>query len=411
MPPPLLLAAVVGTGVGCLGGMTGAIGFARVLHGNLSTAAEHMAKSTDKAVDEAIAHALIALYLSKRRLHHCGSGCVSAAVAGAGCGVMAAATIPADPAMTSSAVGVPCGVAMGASAAMMDELLCDDFAELMDNVESSERETLRGRVVQYLVAIGETGDAESVHKEDLATFWLRVEAVHGNLARQLVADTAAVVKKNMEEITPDNITRYRRVLELLHLSVPYSRRHEVTNTDLNIDVVEHHSWVYSHLREMRAFGDTPVRLDRRTKPLKGDWLVPASPSGKGVILYLHGGAYVMCSPRTHRRLTYRLCVESGMTVCVPDYSLAPESPWPACVVDVLACYRHLCTSQPGDPIVVAGDSAGGALAAATALGAAMLDLPSPKAVVLLSPFLDLDMAPSVEDAELEPMLPVSRIAE
>ena len=44
--------------------------------------------------------------------------------------------------------------------------------------------------------------------------------------------------------------------------------------------------------------------------------------GGGAILYLHGGAYVVCSPQTHRSITGRLAVDTGLPVLVPDYRLA-----------------------------------------------------------------------------------------
>ena len=51
------------------------------------------------------------------------------------------------------------------------------------------------------------------------------------------------------------------------------------------------------------------------------------------ILYMHGGAFVAGSPRTHRSITRRLCALTGAEVLVPHYRLAPEHPFPAQIED------------------------------------------------------------------------------
>lgn len=109
-----------------------------------------------------------------------------------------------------------------------------------------------------------------------------------------------------------------------------------------------------------------------------------------VVLYLHGGAYCLGSPRTHRSLTSRLARLSGADVVVPDYRLAPEHPYPAALDDALSTYRWLL-SRGYDPgrISLAGDSAGGGLALALALRLRELGLPQPARLLLLSPWVDL----------------------
>ena len=82
------------------------------------------------------------------------------------------------------------------------------------------------------------------------------------------------------------------------------------------------------------------------------------------ILYLHGGAYCIGSPRTHRSLTARLSLASGLPVFALDYRLAPEHPYPAALDDALAAFRAL---RAEGPVVVGGDSAGGGLALALAM--------------------------------------------
>ena len=127
------------------------------------------------------------------------------------------------------------------------------------------------------------------------------------------------------------------------------------------------------------------------RPVRGEWLRPPSDTARdGAILYLHGGGYAICSPRTHRVITARLAMDTGLPVLVPDYRLAPEHPFPAAFEDVLDAYRLLLARGfPADRIVIAGDSSGGHLATALTAEACRTGLPVPGGVVLFSPWVDL----------------------
>lgn len=109
-----------------------------------------------------------------------------------------------------------------------------------------------------------------------------------------------------------------------------------------------------------------------------------------VILYLHGGGYVTGSPRTHRNLVSRLSHVTATPVASVEYRMVPEATIQASRSDALAVYKGLLESGfPAAAIVVAGDSAGGGLAAYVGLAAADQGLGTPAALVLLSPWLDL----------------------
>jgi monoterpene epsilon-lactone hydrolase len=127
------------------------------------------------------------------------------------------------------------------------------------------------------------------------------------------------------------------------------------------------------------------------RPVRGEWLrASGSTAEKGAILYLHGGGYAICSPRTHRMITTRLAAETGLPVFAPDYRLAPEHPFPAAFEDVLDAYRLLLArGVPAERIVIAGDSSGGHLATALTAEACRTGLPAPGGVVLFSPWVDL----------------------
>ena len=125
----------------------------------------------------------------------------------------------------------------------------------------------------------------------------------------------------------------------------------------------------------------------------GEWVearhpaARAEPGGSTTLLYLHGGAFIACSPRTHRALTASLA-RRGLRVFVPDYRLAPEHPFPAAVQDARAVWQALRQATPGR-LVVAGDSAGGNLAMGLMLGLREAGEPLPDCAVLFSPVLDL----------------------
>jgi epsilon-lactone hydrolase len=99
------------------------------------------------------------------------------------------------------------------------------------------------------------------------------------------------------------------------------------------------------------------------------------------VLYLHGGGYTTCSPRTHRSLAAFLAKAADAVVYTPGYRLAPEHPYPAALEDAVAAYLDLGGAA------IAGDSAGGGLAVATARRLLDRGVPVP-ALALLSPWTD-----------------------
>jgi monoterpene epsilon-lactone hydrolase len=126
-------------------------------------------------------------------------------------------------------------------------------------------------------------------------------------------------------------------------------------------------------------------------------------SGKA-ILFLHGGAFLIGSPVSHRSITGRLAKLTEATVFAPDYRLAPEHPFPAALDDAFACYRALLSSgYAPDQILVAGDSAGGGLALSLCLRLREEGLTQPAGLALISPWTDLTLtrlAPVTSDALL-----------
>src|SRR5690606_3568876 len=85
---------------------------------------------------------------------------------------------------------------------------------------------------------------------------------------------------------------------------------------------------------------------------------PDQQSGNGCILYVHGGAFVAGSPRSHAYLAAGLAKAAGQRVYALEYRLAPEHPFPAAVDDVIAAVTALTDGHQG-PLSLVGDSAGG----------------------------------------------------
>jgi len=155
--------------------------------------------------------------------------------------------------------------------------------------------------------------------------------------------------------------------------------------------------------EVLPLRDMFEKLAARTRPAAGtrvrhatisgvecDWVVPKNCDESRVLLFLHGGAYVMGSSKTHRTMVSHIAKAAGVRALLPNYRLAPEDPFPAGLEDCLAVYRQLLAGEvePGK-LAIAGDSAGGGMTMATLLSLRDAGDAMPAAACLLSPWLDL----------------------
>jgi epsilon-lactone hydrolase len=123
--------------------------------------------------------------------------------------------------------------------------------------------------------------------------------------------------------------------------------------------------------------------------IPGEWIKPPDAAADRVLLYLHGGGYVLKTPHVHRVLVARLAQASACKAFIVDYRLAPEHPFPAALEDATAAYRGLVAAgwRPAH-IVIAGESAGGGLTAALLLHLRDSGDPLPAAACLMSAMLD-----------------------
>lgn len=96
---------------------------------------------------------------------------------------------------------------------------------------------------------------------------------------------------------------------------------------------------------------------------------------KAALLYFHGGGFVVGDLETHDSVCSIIAHRTGSTVVAVDYRLGPEHPYPAAILDGLCALNWLVAEYPDHTLGVAGDSAGGTLAAVAALHARDLDLP------------------------------------
>ena len=125
--------------------------------------------------------------------------------------------------------------------------------------------------------------------------------------------------------------------------------------------------------------------------VNAEWIATPGAAADRVILYLHGGGYVIGSINTHRAMISRIARASNARALAIDYRLAPEHPFPAAVDDTIAAHKWLLGQgyKPGK-IVIAGDSAGGGLTIAALLAIRDAGLPMPACSVPISPWTDLE---------------------
>jgi len=138
---------------------------------------------------------------------------------------------------------------------------------------------------------------------------------------------------------------------------------------------------------------SPRRVTRTAADVAGlpaEWLTPRDAADGKLIVYWHGGAYIMGGCATHRRMVGHLARTAGVRSLLPEYRLAPEHPFPAAIEDAVATYRALLADgYRASDIVMGGDSAGGGLTMATLLSLRDAGEPLPAAAFLISPWLDL----------------------
>lgn len=165
------------------------------------------------------------------------------------------------------------------------------------------------------------------------------------------------------------------------------------------------------------FGGYPLPDDTQVMPVRvgnlaAEWIHVGAADPDRAILYLHGGAYVRGSLRSHRPLAARISEAAGIRVLLLEYRLAPEHPFPAALKDALTAYRWLLAGGTApEHVALAGDSAGGGLAIATLLALRDAGQPLPSGAAVMSPWTDLAATGTspVQRADLDPWLTPERL--
>jgi monoterpene epsilon-lactone hydrolase len=182
------------------------------------------------------------------------------------------------------------------------------------------------------------------------------------------------------------------------------------------------------LRQSAFPDDADVNEQRRAlrellsaQPLPADVTVTAAELGgvptaeitvdgiepRPVVLYFHGGVYVMGDAALAADLASQVGRRTDAKVISVDYRLAPEDPYPAAIDDALAAYEALLDNgNASSDIVLAGESAGGALAVATLVNARDHGLLLPAAAFVMSPYADLTLAGTTIETkrEVDPLI-------
>jgi acetyl esterase/lipase len=125
-----------------------------------------------------------------------------------------------------------------------------------------------------------------------------------------------------------------------------------------------------------------------------EWVMAEGADNSRRMLYIHGGGFVVGSPKSHRAITSKFAGITGCAVLAIDYRLMPEHLYRDCIEDCRTAYRWILENGPDGPgeirqLFVGGDSAGGNLTLSLAAWIRDNGLRAPEAVVALSPLTDV----------------------
>jgi acetyl esterase/lipase len=154
----------------------------------------------------------------------------------------------------------------------------------------------------------------------------------------------------------------------------------------------------------------PVEVAFAPAPeVDGFWAQPRDARSGATILYFHGGGYVVGSPVSRRKTAGHLAREAQARALIAKYRRAPEHPFPAAVEDAVRAYQWLLAraTEPAR-MVIAGDSAGGGLALATALALRERGIAQPAGIVAISPWGDMTCSGETMESRAQADISCSR---
>ncbi|CEH34800.1 alpha/beta hydrolase [Romboutsia lituseburensis] len=140
-----------------------------------------------------------------------------------------------------------------------------------------------------------------------------------------------------------------------------------------------------------------------------EWIIPENCDENKVILYFHGGGFIAGSSEDHRTIVANFAKRCQVKCLVFNYSLAPEKPFPAAIMDSIDIYSWLleigyCPKN----IMFAGESAGGGLEISTVLMLKEMKIRLPKAIVAISPCADMTCSGKSNTTKkyIDPCIPI-----
>jgi monoterpene epsilon-lactone hydrolase len=136
-----------------------------------------------------------------------------------------------------------------------------------------------------------------------------------------------------------------------------------------------------------------------------EWLVPQNSPKDQVLIYLHGGGFVLGMTHLHFQMLAYLAQKMDMRILIVDYRLAPENPFPASLDDCVTAYCWLLKQGiSAQNIAVAGDSAGGNLTITSLMKMRDSGYPLPAAAACLSPVADFTHQDDLKKGFKDPLL-------
>lgn len=157
------------------------------------------------------------------------------------------------------------------------------------------------------------------------------------------------------------------------------------------------AWQRRHLDGIVAKASDPKNVsisEVRTKvsgqpPVDAEWVLPEGCDKTKVLLYFHGGGFIVGSKESHRSMVSHIAKVAGVQALSINYRLAPENCYPAANLDCLNAYLWLLDQgYLPNQISVGGDSAGGFFVLQTLLAIKAKNITQPKAAFLISPLAD-----------------------
>lgn len=173
-----------------------------------------------------------------------------------------------------------------------------------------------------------------------------------------------------------------------------------------------------HMQERSLEEDEPYKIPKmiyhskvESKDLFGCQIVTFNDieNSEYLVIYLHGGIYVNEIRLPHILFCDKLAKKINGSVFAPIYPLAPNHTYEESYEIVEKLYDYLLTMDK--PVIIMGDSAGGGFSAAFCEYLATNDMPQPKNLILISPWVDVSMSGNYDEVEYDPMLGVDGLRE